>query len=556
MQASQESGDTPRGGPGAEGGGERGREHAPQETEPPGRPRVPGWTVGRRLGAGADAEVWEVRGPGGEQAALKVPLPGGAEGLAQEAAALRHHRHRHLVAPLGEVETDRGTGLLTELLAGGSLAALVRAGGPLPVARMRTAVVPIAQALQSLHEEGIVHGDVSPANILFDVDGRPALSDLGASRLLGGQDRAGGTPGFAAPETVDGAHGDGAPGAAADVFALGAVAWFCLTGRAPAGFDDRAPLPVLVPDAGAELADLLDACLDPVPEHRPSAEEFAHALYATGECEPVLLHASASSEVALVLPTVRPAPTAPGRSGRARPSRRRGRMLPAAGGLAAAAAAMTTALMLFAPADTHDLREQGGTEPTRPRQAAAATDSTATADPRQRPSGGQGDAPPSGGQGDAPPSGAGPDTAASQTAGTDGRRPEADPALPDAHVLERVATERARALAHADAAAVAAYAVPDSDAGMADRTVIERLRAEDTRFDGLELSVTPDGEADAGSGQRPTVAAVPVVLETSAHRLVDGNGEVLTAEVARRDAATLVMERTEDGWKVSEVRPR
>ena len=86
--------------------------------------------------------------------------------------------------------------------------------------------------------------------------------------------------------------------------------------------------------------------------------------------------------------------------------------------------------------------------------------------------------------------------------------------------------------------------------------MIERLRTEGTRFDGLELSVTPDGEADAGAGQRPTVAAVPVVLETSAHRLVDGNGEVLTAEVARRDAATLVMERTKDGWKVSEVRPR
>lgn len=547
MQASQDSGDTPRGGPGTEGCGERGWEHARQETEPHGRPRVPGWTVGRRLGAGADAEVWEVRGPGGEQAALKVPLPGGAQGLAQEAAALRHHRHRHLVAPLGEVETDRGTGLLTELLAGGSLAALVRAGGPLPVARMRTAVVPIAQALQSLHEEGIVHGDVSPANILFDVDGRPALADLGASRLLGGKDRAGGTPGFAAPATVDGAHGDGVPGAAADVFALGAVAWFCLTGRAPAGFEDRAPLPVLVPDAGAELADLLDACLDPVPERRPSAEEFAHALYATGECEPVLLHASASPEVALVLPTVRPAPTARGRSGRARPSRRRVRVLPVAGGLAAAAAAMTTALILFAPADTHDSREQGGTVLTRPRQAAAATESTAAADPRPRPSGGQVDA---------APSGAGRDTVPAQTTGPDGRRPEADPAFPDAEVLERVATERARALAHADAAAVAAYAVPDSDAGTADREVIERLRAEDTRFDGLELSVTPDGEADAGSGQRPTVAAVPVVLETSAHRLVDGNGEVLTAEVARRDAATLVMERTEDGWKVSEVRPR
>lgn len=528
---------------------------------PENRPQVPGWTVGRRLGAGADAEVWEVRGPAGEQAALKVPLPGGVDGLAQEAAALRHHRHRHLVAPLGEVETDRGTGLLTELLAGGSLAALVRAGGPLPVARMRTAVVPIAQALQSLHEEGIVHGDVSPANILFDVDGRPALSDLGASRLLGGQDRGGSTPGFAAPEALEAPHVDGALGAPADVFALGAVAWFCLTGRAPAGFEDRAPLPVLVPDAGVELADLLDACLDPDPGRRPSAEELAHALYATGECEPVLLHASASPEVALVLPTVRPAASADdraqGRPRRRRRSRRRRRTLLAAGGLAAAAAAVAAGLLLPGAGEPEDTRAQGGAG-AGSSEAPAAADSPPVSDSSsaaQAPAATAEPIPnPSGPDDDAAPTVPGTDTAPPASADSDSGDPE--PALPDAEVLEQVAADRARAIVRADDAAVAAYAVADSDAATADRDVIARLKDADTRFEGLEMSVTPDGAVETGAGERPTVAAVPVVLETSAHRLVDGTGEVLAAEPARRDAATLVMERAEGGWKVSEVRAR
>lgn len=522
------------------------------------RPTVPGWTVNRRLGTGADAEVWEVHGTAGERAALKIPLPGGEEGLLQEAAALRHHRHRHLVAPLGEVETDRGTGLLTELLPGGSLAALVRAGGPLPAARMRTAVVPIAQALESLHGEGIVHADVSPSNILFDVDGRPALADLGASRLLGGDSRGGSTPGFAAPESAD-----GDAGAAGDVFSLAAVAWFCLTGRAPVALQDRAPLPMLVPEADAELGDLLDAALDPDPERRPAAGEFAHALYATGDCEPVLLHASASPEVALILPTVRPESSEGsergqwrkwrprrgrrgGRDGRGADGGSRGRrtaersgpdaaetmcvrrrVLAGAGGLAVAG--LATVLLVSGPDD--------GVAPAA--ELSSAQDSGTPGREARR-------SPPH-------PSTSEPDASAPEGPDNGG---EADAGLPDAAVLDRIAGARADALVGADAEQVEDYAVPGSEAEQEDRAVVAALHAQGSRFEDLRISVVADGEPEPGGGPEPDVVAVPVVLETSAHRLVDGDGGLLVEEPARSDPATLVLEQTAGRWKVSAVRAR
>lgn len=552
---------------------------------PTGPPTVPGWTVRRRLGTGADAEVWEVRGPAGEQAALKVSLPGGPDGLAQEEAALRHHRHRHLVAPLGRVETDRGPGLLTELLAGGSLAALVRAGGPLPAARMRTAAVPIAQALHSLHAEGIVHGDVSPSNILFDVDGRPALADLGASRLVGGRSRDGCTPGFTAPEVLE---EPGTATAASDVFSLAACAWYCLTGRAPAALEDRAPLPMLVPEADAELGDLLDAGLDPDPARRPSAEEFAHALYATGKCEPVLLHASASPEVALVLPTVRP-----GREATQIPprrSRRRAAVLAGAGALAAGALAAAL-LMPGAGEDSGEGTVSRAGERTLGSTVDGAAAGPAEAeseavDPAESPDPGSeaGETAPTGpeatGRTPASPESRMPAPTGSEAARTteepSARAEASEPAAvsPDDAVLARIADERTEALLAANAKRVDAYAVAGSEADAADRAVIERLHAQGSRFEDLTMEVVPDGEPEtaadagqeaevgrsggvtAGPGQAPTVAAVPVVLETSAHRLVDAGGKVLVDVPARSDPAVLVMERRGGRWKVSAVRQR
>ena len=319
-------------------GGAAGRVGGGPETEPerssePGTaaPRAPGWEPVRLLGAGAQAEVWLVEDGRGVRAALKVPRAGAApDALAAEAQAGRV-AHPHLLRVLGVVETDRGLGVLTEHRAAGTLQDMVQRVGPLSPGQAVTVLVPIAQALACLHREGVVHGDVSPANVLFGVDGSPALADLGVARVVGGASGAGATPGFAAPEALAAVEGAGAEpgaspavGAPSDVHAWAALGWYALTGRAPGAAGHRAPLPVLVPEASPELALLLDAALSPDPAARPSAEEAAAAVYATARPEPVPLGEAAPAEVAHLLPTVLPGsgPTRRRRGRRAAPGRR------------------------------------------------------------------------------------------------------------------------------------------------------------------------------------------------------------------------------------------
>ncbi|VWX49449.1 hypothetical protein MICRO80W_190042 [Micrococcus luteus] len=200
-------------------GGAAGRVGGGPETEPerssePGTaaPRAPGWEPVRLLGAGAQAEVWLVEDGRGVRAALKVPRAGAApDALAAEAQAGRV-AHPHLLRVLGVVETDRGLGVLTEHRAAGTLQDMVQRVGPLSPGQAVTVLVPIAQALACLHREGVVHGDVSPANVLFGVDGSPALADLGVARVVGGASGAGATPGFAAPEALAAVECVGRPG--------------------------------------------------------------------------------------------------------------------------------------------------------------------------------------------------------------------------------------------------------------------------------------------------------------------------------------------------------
>ncbi len=89
----------------------------------------------------------------------------------------------------------------------------------------------IASALASAHAKGVVHGDLSPSNILVDSIGRAVLTDFGFAQSLALRDPrsvVGGTLGFASPEQLNAAFGE--LNAAADMYAWGAVAWFLLVG--------------------------------------------------------------------------------------------------------------------------------------------------------------------------------------------------------------------------------------------------------------------------------------------------------------------------------------
>lgn len=493
-------------------------------------PAVPGWQVRRELGRGGSSTVWLVEDGQGGQAALKLPdrsveVPG--ELLDVELRALGELRHEHVVRPLGVVTTDRGPGLLSEYHAGGSLGSLVRAAGPLPVRQVVTVLVPVAQALQALHGHGVVHGDLSPGNILFDVQGRPAVSDLGSARLLGGTVARTGTPGFSAPELSDGPRGCGAAGPdgatgpdrgldpAADVYSLAAVGWYALTGRAPARTSSRAPLPLVVPDIPGDVVSLLEAGLQEDPDARPSAGRFALACYRWATPEPVDLYPSASPEVAMELPTRRRPDPAPGK-------RRRPVLLATATGLALAVAGGVLSAGAVRPwADSSPPASPAA--PVRP----AAGGPTTTA----------------------PPGAPDPTkvTSPSATGGTTAGLGTHDVA----EAARALGPARAEALSSLDRQDVGVYSLPDSPAHRADLRLLEELRSRDLRYEDLDLQTRVSGpiaRTDADAAQ------VPLTLTISPYRTVTTAGETVdevTVSTDERFTAELV--RTDSGWRVHRI---
>lgn len=271
-------------------------------------PSIPGYRTGRLLGFGASGEVWSaVSEHGEEQVALKVlrtddgERPGERlDRILRETAVLRRLEHDHVIR-LRAVEEAAGIGpvLVTDRAMGGSLGALVGARGPLDVGEAVTVLTPLAGALADLHDMGLVHGDVSPGNVLFDGRGRPLLGDLGLATIVGEPvpGAVHGTPGYVDPARLEGAP----PSPASDVHGLAAVGWLALTGRPPQPAGERPPLVAVAPHVPVGLVSVLEAALSPDPDARPSARELAARCFDAAPAAPVRLvptdPAAAAAEV-------------------------------------------------------------------------------------------------------------------------------------------------------------------------------------------------------------------------------------------------------------------
>lgn len=184
-----------------------------------------------RLGRGSFGVVWHadelLAGEPVARVAVKIFT---AEVDRKEVSLLAGLSHPSILAYRAVVEDDGEVCLVTELADGGDAAARLRAWPDgLPADEVRAIVRSVVGALGHLHEQGWVHRDVKPANILF-VRGFPKLGDVGTARALTSTARATSTASlaYAAPEVFSGKFGPGV-----DVYALGCAVYELLTGRLP-----------------------------------------------------------------------------------------------------------------------------------------------------------------------------------------------------------------------------------------------------------------------------------------------------------------------------------
>lgn len=253
------------------------------------RPEVPGHRLLTVIGAGSTSVVWSAVDAAGRPCAVKVPR-GRPDDVAMRSMEIERHvlmavRHEHLVPLRDLVPLEDGrVALVFDHVVGATLASLVASRGHLRAGEVVTVLTPIAQAVAALHAAGGTHCDVSPGNVMVTAAGRPLLMDLGAARLAGtGGGAVVGTPGFVAPEVRSGET----PSEASDVFSIGALAWFCLTGNGAPDTFIRLSEETVSSHVGPELGGVVGRCIDPEPELRPASAALADLLYRSVPAEEV-----------------------------------------------------------------------------------------------------------------------------------------------------------------------------------------------------------------------------------------------------------------------------
>ncbi|MGA8891006.1 MAG: protein kinase [Anaeromyxobacteraceae bacterium] len=261
----------------------------------------------RELGRGGFGSVWEARDTRlKRRVAFKAvehhALADADEAALAEAEAAAHLSHPNIVTLFDVGRSEHGPYLVMELLSGRSVRDATRVG-PLAAGEALRVAIEVLRGLEHAHGKGILHRDLTPANVFLCDDGAVKLLDLGLSRALAGTHApvptSAGTPGYAPPERLRGEPED----ARSDLFGVGALLLLMLSGKKP-GDDAQADARRL--KASPTLARLVERLLDSDPSRRPaSAAEVRSELERIRERAPDV-----------------PAPTsAPGPGHRARPTR-------------------------------------------------------------------------------------------------------------------------------------------------------------------------------------------------------------------------------------------
>ncbi|MFI6941122.1 PQQ-binding-like beta-propeller repeat protein [Streptomyces sp. NPDC050418] len=253
-----------------------------------------------RLGSGGMGTVFLGRTPSGRDVAIKVVHeqyagdPVFRTRFRQEVAAARRVSGAFTAAVVDADPEARRPWMATQFVPGPTLADRLRDGGPVRGGELRRLALGLAEALGDIHRAGVVHRDLKPANVLMAADG-PRVIDFGISRAAENQALTAtghvmGTPPFMSPEQLSDPRSAGPP---SDVFSLGALLVYAVTGKGP--FDADSPyltayrvvneLPELA-GVPQPLRDVVAGCLTKEPERRPELSVVARELSRLPESSP------------------------------------------------------------------------------------------------------------------------------------------------------------------------------------------------------------------------------------------------------------------------------
>ena len=259
-----------------------------------------------RLGSGGMGTVWRAEDTvlGRDVALKEVTFPPGVSDEEREVLRERTRREGRAAARLDhpsavtvyDVAEDDGTPFVVmELVDARTLSEVIRTEGALSQRHTAEIGLAVLGALDAAHEQGILHRDVKPGNVLLSADGRVVLTDFGIATFTGDSSITStglllGSPSYIAPERARGEQ----PGPPSDLWCLGATLFTAVEGHPP--FDKGAPLPTLTAVitgehepfvAAGSLAPVLTGLLEKDPALRYDAKQAREGLQAVVSSEPM-----------------------------------------------------------------------------------------------------------------------------------------------------------------------------------------------------------------------------------------------------------------------------